>query len=122
MLGHPFWMGSHYVEHGIEQLRPWAIADFWYGIPGYSNVFSDLGVDNTFAYEGKRKGKELAALETDDEHVEVLRGMDDIESELLLLDAIVHRDKEKGWEEQLRTAWKHVDIAEVREYIARFGS
>jgi len=48
--------------------------------------------------------------------------MDDIESELLLLDAIVHRDKEKGWEEQLRTAWKHVDIAEVREYIARFGS
>ena len=68
MLGHPFWVGSHYVEHGVEQLRPWAIADFWYGIPGYSDVFSDLGVDNTFAYEGKRKGKELGALETDDEH------------------------------------------------------
>ena len=122
MLGHPFWVGSHYVEHGIEQLRPWAIASFWYGIPGYSNVFSDLGVDNTFAYEGKRKGKELAALESDDEHVEVMRGMDDIESELLLLDAIVHRDKEKDWEEKLRTAWKHGDIAGVREHMARFGN
>jgi len=122
MLGHPFWVGNHYVEHGVEQLRPWAIASFWYGIPGYSNVFSDLGVDNYFAYEGKRKGKELGALESDDEHVEVLHGMDDIESELLLLDAIVHRDKEKAWEEQLRTAWKHGDIAGVREYMARFGN
>lgn len=122
MLGHSFWVGKHYVEHGIEELRPWAIAGFWYGIPGYSDVFSDLGVDNYFAYEGHRKGKELGALETDDEHVEVLHGMDDIESELLLLDAIVHRDKEKGWEEQLRTAWKHGDIAGVREYMARFGN
>jgi uncharacterized protein len=122
MLGHSFWVGKHYVEHGIEELRPWAIAGFWYGIPGYSDVFSDLGVDNYFAYEGHRKGKELGALETDDEHVEVLHGMDDIESELLLLDAIVHRDKEKDWEEKLRTSWKHGDIAGVREYMARFGN
>ena len=122
MLGHGFWVGKHYVEHGVEQLRPWAIAGFWYGIPGYSDAFSDLGVDDSLAYEGKRKGKELGALETDDEHVEVLRGMDDTESELLLLDPIVHRDKEKGWEEQLRTAWKHGDIAGVREHLARFGN
>ena len=122
MLGHSFWVGNHYVEHGVEQLRPWAIAGFWYGIPGYSDVFSDLGVDGHFAYEGHRMGKELGALESDDEHVEVLRGMDDIESELLLLDAIVNRDKEKGWEEKLRTAWKHGDIAGVREYMARFGN
>jgi len=122
MLGHSFWVGNHYVEHGVEQLRPWAIASFWYGIPGYSNVFSDLAVDNYFAYEGHRTGKELGALESDDEHVEVLSGMDDIESELLLVDAIVNRDKQKAWEEKLRTSWKHGDIPGVRECMARFGN
>jgi uncharacterized protein len=118
-LGQSFRLGNYYVEHGVEQLRPWAIAAIFYGIPGYSDVHSAFGVDNYFAHEGKRKHKEMAGLETDDEHVEVLRGMNDTESELMLLDAIIHRNEEKGWEEQLRSAWKRGDIAGVREYIAR---
>lgn len=121
MLGRPFRVGGYYVQHGIEQLRPWAIAGIFYGIPGYNNVFTKFGVDNYFAFEGRRKGAELAGLETDDEHIAVLGGMGDLESEVLLLDLIVHRDKEKGWEEQLRNAWKQGDIAGVREDLARLG-
>jgi uncharacterized protein len=122
MLGKPFRVSGYYVQHGVDQLRPWAIAGIFYGIPGYNDVQSRFGVDNYFRSEGKRKGKELAGLETVDEHVEVLHGMNDIESEIMLLDIIVHRDKEKGWSEQLRRSWKHGDIAGVRENMARWGN
>lgn len=64
----------------------------------------------------------MAGLETVDEHVEVLHGMDDTESEIMLLDAIVHRDKRKAWEIQSRSAWKRGDIAGVRENMARWGN
>jgi uncharacterized protein len=121
-LGKPIRLGRYRVQHGVEQLRPWAIASIFYGIPGYNDVQSRFGVDAHFRYEGKRKGKELAGLETGDEHVEVLRGMNDVESEIMLLDAIVHRDKEKGWLQQLRTAWRHGDIAGMRENMARWGN
>jgi hypothetical protein len=122
MLGKPFRVSGYYVQHGVEQLRPWAIASIFYGIPGYNDVQSRFGVDAYFRYEGKRKDKELAGFETVDEHVDVLHGMNDIESEIMLLDVIVHRDKEKGWLQQLRTAWKHGDIAGVRENMARWGN
>ncbi len=122
MLGKPFRVSGYYVQHGVQQLRPWAIAGIFYGIPGYNDVQLRFGVDNHFTYEGKRKGKELAGLETVDEHVEVLRGMNDTESEIMLLDAIVHRDKRKAWEDQLRSAWKHGDIPGTRENMARWGN
>ena len=122
MLGKPFRVSGYYVQHGVEGLRPWAIAGIFYGIPGYSDVSLRFGVDEYFRHEGKRKRKELAGLEAVDEHVEVLQGMNDIESELMLLDAIVHRYQRKDWEAQLRSAWKRGDIAGVREYMARFGN
>jgi len=50
-------------------------------------------VDNYFAFNGRRMGKEIGALETTEEHIEVLRGMNDIESELILLDTLVRGDK-----------------------------
>ena len=121
-MGRSFHLGNFYVQHGIEQLRPWAIASLFYRIPGYSDVFYKFGVDKYFVQEGKRKGKELAGLETDDEHIEVVRGLGDTESELLFLDTVVHLDKEKGWEELERTAWKRGDIAGVREQMARWGN
>jgi uncharacterized protein len=121
-MGKPFHLGDLYVPHGIEQLRPWAIASIFYKIPGYSNTFSKFGVDNYFAFEAKRKRAELAALEKIDEHIAVLGGMDDIESEVLLLDAIVHRDKRKEWDEHLRSAWKRGDISGVREDLARWAN
>jgi len=122
MVGRPFRMDGYFVQHGVEQLRAWAIAGIFYGIPGYSDVRSRFGVDNYFAFEGKRHHKELAGLETDDEHIAVLGGLDDTESELMLLDVLVHRDKEKGWGEEERAAWKRGDIAGVREQMARWGN
>ncbi len=113
MIGQPFSVSGYYVEHGVEQLRPWAIAGIFYGIPGYSGIFDDLGVDDHFWYEGKRHHMEIAGLETDEEHIAVLGGMNDTESELMLVDAIVNRQKLKGRDEKLIAAWKHGDLEGV---------
>ena len=120
MFGTPGRIGSVAVPHGIQQLRPWAIARNFYGIRGYNDFRSQYGVDNYFAHEGKRTGKELGAVETDEEHVDVMRGMNDIESELILLDAIAFRDKAKGDLNQTHAAWRRGDTAGLWALHQRF--
>jgi uncharacterized protein YbaP (TraB family) len=119
-LGRSFKMGGLYLEQGMPQLRPWAIANMFYGVRGYSDVYSRLGVDNHLAFQAKRAHEELAGLESDDEHVEVLRGMNDIESELILLDAIVYRDKQSADYNQMRDAWKRGDTTALWAEHQRF--
>jgi uncharacterized protein len=102
----------HHIDD-IEQLRPWAIAFHVWGIRGYNDVFSKNGVDNYVAFQARRLGKDTRALETAQEHVDVLAGMTDTESELLLLDAIVRGDKRREDYNQLRAAWKKGDVAKM---------
>jgi uncharacterized protein YbaP (TraB family) len=109
-FGHMWRFGQHHIE-GVEQLRPWAIAYFVWGIHGYNDVFGEHGVDHYLAYQGRRSGKEIAALETTDEHIAVLSGMSDIESELILLDTLTRGDKRREDFNQLRAAWKKGDTA-----------
>jgi uncharacterized protein YbaP (TraB family) len=111
LLGRSFKMGDFYLDQGMPQLRPWAIAYIFYGIRGYSDVNSRLGVDNHLAFQGRRAHKELAGLESFEEHIEVLRGMNDIESELILLDAIVYRDKNSADFKRTRDEWKRGDTS-----------
>ena len=101
--------GTHHISGGIEQLRPWAIAFYVWGIRGYNDVFGEYGVDHYLSFQAKRLGKERKGLETPQEHVEVLAGMNDIESELLLLDSLVRGDKRRDDFNRLRDAWKHGD-------------
>src|SRR4051794_30199888 len=44
-FGHIWNFGQHHIE-GVEQLRPWAIAYYVWGIRGYNDVFQQHGVDN----------------------------------------------------------------------------
>jgi uncharacterized protein YbaP (TraB family) len=111
---------GHYQVSGIEQLRPWAIAYFIWDIHGYNDVFSSHGVDNHFAYQAQRAGKETAGLETVQEHVDVLRGMTDIDSEIILLDAVIRGDKRRDDYNKLRAAWKRGDVAAIWAEEQRF--
>jgi uncharacterized protein YbaP (TraB family) len=111
LFGRQIKLGNTYIEYGMQQLRPWAIADLFYGVPGYSDVHDYFGVDNYFNRQAKRFGKEVAGLETVDEHVEVLHGMTDVESEITLLETIVFRDKERDDFNRLRAAWRRGDTA-----------
>ena len=118
-FGKAFRLGDYYLE-GIEQLRPWAVAYMVWGIRGYNDVFSSHGVDNHLAYQGRRLRKELAGLETDDEHLDVLRGLTDVESELILLDALIRGDKRRDDYNLIRSAWKRGDTAAIWAQNQRF--
>lgn len=120
LLGRSGRIGDTYLEYGIQQLRPWAIAYHFYGIRGYSDIYGRYGVDDYFTREAKRSHQELAGLETDDEHVEVLRGMNDVESELILLDAITRHDKHRADYNEARDAWKRGDTAALWANNQRF--
>jgi uncharacterized protein YbaP (TraB family) len=118
-FGHMWRFGQHHIE-GVEQLRPWAIAYYIWGVRGYNDVFDEHGVDNHFGFQGRRMGKELGALETTEEHIAVLRGMSDLESELILLDALVRGDKRRDDFNRMRTAWKKGDTATMWQENLRF--
>ena len=108
-LGKGFWLGQQYVP-GLQNLRPWAIADYIWGIRGYSDIRDGLGVDNYIGYRAKRMGKGRAGLETAEQHVDVLRGMADIDAELILLDSLVRGDKRRDDYEATRAGWKKGDM------------
>ena len=118
-FGHMWRFGKHHIE-GVEQLRPWAIAYYVWGIRGYNDVFDEHGVDNHLAFQGRRAGKELGALETTEEHIAVLSGMNDIESELILLDTLVRGDKRRDDYNRMRAAWKKGDTATMWQEAQRF--
>lgn len=109
-LGKGFWMGEHYVP-GLQNLRPWAIAYYIWGIRGYTDISGRYGVDYHISYGARRHGKACGALETNEQHVDVLRGMSDIDAELILLDALVRGDKRKDDYNAMRDGWKRGDMA-----------
>src|ERR1700732_164842 len=92
--------------------RPWAFAGLW-GIRGYSDLRSSLGLDNHFYNKARRAGKEIDGLEGVKEHVDVLAKMTDIESEIILLDSIVRYNKNLsgGDAQKMHAAWQHGDVA-----------
>jgi uncharacterized protein YbaP (TraB family) len=111
---------DYYLEGGIQQLRPWAVAFYLWRVHGYNDVFARWGVENYLYREGRKSGKEMTGLETDDEHIEVLHGMNDIESELILVDAIAQGDKRRDEYNRTRDAWKRGDAAGVWAIHQRF--
>ncbi len=119
-LGKKQWSWGDYQFDTVEEMRPWAIAYYIWGVHGYNDVFGEYGVDNHLAYQARRLGKETGGLETDEEHVNVLRGMNDIESELILLDALTRGDKRRDDFNKLRAAWKRGDIATIWADEQRF--
>ena len=108
------WKVGDFLFDSFDQMRPWAIASMW-GIHGYNDVFSEHGVDNYLEYQARRMGKQTGGLETDREHIEVLRGMSDIDAELTLLDTMVSGDKRRDDFDKIRAAWKRGDLGPILE-------
>jgi uncharacterized protein len=109
-----------YLFDNIDQIRPWAIAYFVWGIHGYNDIFTGHGVDNHLAYQAKRLGKQTGGLETDQEHIDVLRNMNDTDSEIILLDALIRGDKRREDYDETRAAWKRGDTATMWAKEQRF--
>lgn len=113
---------SNYRIDTLEEWRPWAIAFFVWGVRGYNDIFSEHGVDNHLSYQARRLGKEVGGLETNKEHVAVLGGMSQVDSEIILLDAIIRGDKRRDDFNKTREAWKRGDVATIWAENQRFRS
>ena len=104
--------GRHERVGNFEsQLRykPWWIAQHLVGPVTYSKTSLSHGLDNYFVDCAARAKKEIAGLESVDEHVAVMGGLSDRDSEFILRDALDqpgNAEKEFG---RMHKAWRKGD-------------
>lgn len=91
-----------------DPYKPWAIAMFMYSNRSAYNISTANGVED-YVLHRSSLGSEVAGLETADEHTRVLSDMSDIESEVFLLQTLVHGDADAKGFGQLVTAYKRGD-------------
>jgi uncharacterized protein YbaP (TraB family) len=94
-----------------SQLRykPWWIAQHLTAPASYSKATASHGLDNYFVDHAMKSGKEIGGLESVNEHVAVMGGLSDRDSEFLLQDALSqpeNADKESG---RMYKAWRKGD-------------
>ena len=89
--------------------KPWWIAQHLAAPASYSKSSASRGLDNYFVDHAKVAGKEIAGLESVDEHVSVLGGMSDRDGEFMLRDALTQpNDGEKEFSRMYK-AWRRGD-------------
>lgn len=85
--------------------KPWWIAQHLVGPVTYSKTSLSHGLDNYFVDRASREKKEIAGLESVDEHVAVMGGLSDRDSEFILRDALDQpRNAEKEFS-RMHKAW-----------------
>jgi uncharacterized protein YbaP (TraB family) len=94
-----------------SQLRykPWWIAQHLAAPASYSKASATRGLDNYFVDHAIQSGKEIDGLESVNEHVAVMGGLSDRDSEFMLQDALMqpdNTDKESG---RMYKAWRKGD-------------
>jgi uncharacterized protein len=92
-----------------QHLHPWAIAVLLLHSPGYEQVSMKYGIDNYVARRARYYSKPAYGLETVDEHIRVLSGMQEIEEEVFLLQSLVHADEDPEHFQEQVAAWKTGD-------------
>ncbi len=89
--------------------KPWWIAQHIVGPATYTKTSLSHGLDNYFVDRATREKKEIAGLETVDEHVAVMGGLSDRDSEFILRDTLDqpgNADKEFN---RMYKAWRKGD-------------
>jgi uncharacterized protein len=91
--------------------KPWWIAQHLAAPASYSKSSASHGLDNYFVDHAKMAGKEIGGLESVDEHVSVLAGLSDHDSEFMLRDALTQpNDGQKDFSRMYK-AWRRGDTA-----------
>src|SRR6266487_1715181 len=89
--------------------KPWWIAQHLAAPASYSKSSASHGLDNYFVDHAKMTRKEIAGLESVDEHVAVLGGLSDRDGEFMLRDALTQpNDGEKEFSRMYK-AWRRGD-------------
>jgi uncharacterized protein YbaP (TraB family) len=105
----------HLPPNELRTYKPWALAYRLWSLRGYAAATGIYSVDDYFSSQAQRMGKEIAGLETVDEHVEFWQNALQLEGERLLLNTLQHRDWLKERFADTRAAWKRGDIAALSE-------
>lgn len=89
--------------------KPWWIAQHLVGPATYTKSSLSHGLDNYFVDRATRERKEIAGLESVDEHVAVMSGLSDRDGEFILRDALDEpRNAEKEFS-KMHKAWHKGD-------------
>lgn len=89
--------------------KPWWIAQHLVGPVTYSKSSLSHGLDNYFVEHAIRGKKEIGGLESVDEHVAVMGGLSDRDSEFLLRDALDQPSNAEKEFNKMHKAWRKGD-------------
>jgi uncharacterized protein YbaP (TraB family) len=89
--------------------KPWWIAQHLVGPATYSKTLLSHGLDNYFVDHAAREKKEIAGLESVDEHVAVMGGLSDRDGEFILRDALDQPGNAEKEFSRMHTAWRKGD-------------
>jgi uncharacterized protein len=94
-----------------SQLRykPWWIAQHLAAPASYSKTSASHGLDNYFVDHAMNLGKEIRGLESINEHVAVMGGLSDQDSEFMLQDALSQPDNANKESGRMYKAWRKGD-------------
>jgi len=90
--------------------KPWWIAQHLAAPASYSKSSPSHGLDNYFVDHAKMTRKEIGGLESVDEHVAVLGGLSDRDSEFMLRDALTQPNDGQKEFSRMYKAWRRGDI------------
>ncbi len=100
--------------------KPWWIAQHLVGPVTYSHGSAAHGLDDYFVAYAKRAGKEIAGLESVDEHVAVLGGLSDRDGEIILRNALTPHKKSAAEFKRMLKAWRKGDTPALWAGDAQF--
>jgi hypothetical protein len=104
--GKPAQVGG--FETGLRY-KPWWIAQHLAAPASYSKSSATHGLDNYFVDHARMTGKEIAGLESVDEHVAVMGGLSDREGEFMLRDALTQPEDGAKELSRMYKAWRKGD-------------
>jgi uncharacterized protein YbaP (TraB family) len=100
--------------------KPWWIAQHLMGPATYSNGSAAHGLDDYFVAYARRAGKEIAGLESVNEHVAVLGGLSDRDGEIILRNALAPHKKSAAEFKRMLKAWRKGDTPALWAGDAQF--
>jgi len=102
--------------------KPWWIAQHLSAPASYSKSSASHGLDNYFVDHAKTAGKEIGGLESVDEHVAVMGGLSDRDSEFMLRDALTQPTDGAKEFSRMYKAWRRGDTGALWAGDARLRS
>jgi uncharacterized protein YbaP (TraB family) len=96
-------------EDKFTRYRPWLLV-LMLDSPGTRGFSDDLGVDQFITNRARANGKQIVGLESSSEHYSVFSGLNDRQSEALLLVQFIPAGNNAGASDRLMNAWRRGDV------------